>query len=463
MQPYWDLAIDAADDKTAEGSNGWFFGPLFSDKWFPYPSENAPNGTGRGDGETDNMNVPGRFADVPVPTNYSAPTHNAFGRMTEAYNPNQSPRLTRSRYICGFPSYELKSPGCEEVKGVLAQTNLREFHEYMENVLHVKMHMMYGGMWDCLYGENDQKTLHLGEVFAKHPNLAKTGMLVLLDVNAIVAVLRADGYLDCPSTCAGGTGNYASCRCHTDKFDALYESGQFESNYTAVYELLGTLGLLPVAFDKTSYNYINYGASLVSPSKSEWYFMNMTAEENELVMRLYLLLSTNPGQLSQMSSPLASSNDPMFWPIHAEFGRYLDYVRLEPLYENFNWTWDGEWLDVAHKSGIYGPGYTEHLPFTRFKGMAKPRNVAPDQPAKDDGLPGGKGEALYTNEELLRLSHPDNADLPYVWETFTWGPEDDACTVKDALTETGRQKARAMKAREQPFSVEVLRGRNGWW
>ena len=42
-------------------------------------------------------------------------------------------------------------------------------------------------------------------------------------------------------------------------------------------------------------------------------------------------------------------------------------------------------------------------------------------------------------------------------------PEDDACTVKDALTETGRQKARAMKAREQPFSVEVLRGRNGWW
>lgn len=195
--------------------------------------------------------MPGRFSDVPVPTNASMPTSNAYGRMTEAYNPNQSPYLTRSRYMCGFPMYELRSPGCKEVKGVLAQKSLREFHEYSENVLHVKMHMMYGGMWDCVYGDQDQEMLRLGEIFANHPDAAKTGMLVLMDINAIVAVLRADGYLDCPDTCDVGVHKYETCRCHTELYDELYASGQYEGNFTAVYDLMVTLGLLPVSFDKT--------------------------------------------------------------------------------------------------------------------------------------------------------------------------------------------------------------------
>ena len=179
---------------------------------------------------------------------------------------------------------------------------------------------------------------------------------------------------------------------------------------------------------------------------NHWYFTNVTAEDNELIMRLYLTLATNPGQMSQMSSPLASSNDPLFWPIHAEFNRYLDYIRLEPLYNDFNWTWDGEWLVDAHEGGVYGPGYTETLPFTRFKGMTAPR-----------------GGAMYTNEELLRISHPDNKALPYVWEDFEWGPKDDPCTVEDALDGESIRTANEMRLREQPFSTEVLRGRNGWW
>ena len=86
---------------------------------------------------------------------------------------------------------------------------------------------------------------------------------------------------------------FATCRCHTDKYDKLYKSGQFTSNFTAVYDLMTEIGLLPVSYDKTSYNYINYDIG-----NKAWYFMNMTAEENELVMRLYLTLATNPGQLS---------------------------------------------------------------------------------------------------------------------------------------------------------------------
>ena len=72
------------------------------------------------------------FDHVPVPTNFSRPVHNSWGRVTSTINNDPTAYVTRAHQFCGFP-INMPLPGCSEMIGCLQKTNLVDLHECMED------------------------------------------------------------------------------------------------------------------------------------------------------------------------------------------------------------------------------------------------------------------------------------------------------------------------------------------
>ena len=117
-------------------------------------------------------------------------------------------------------------------------------------------------------------------------------------------------------------------------------------------------------------------------------------------------VACHPGYLGQFASPLASPNDPIFWPIHVGFERYWSYLRLAP---DSRAAFNNTWSDHTAGDGCRGWNMSDPLPF---------RDLAVDGAA---GATGARGARAYNSIDLIELFAPQNVRLPYIWENFDWG------------------------------------------
>ena len=127
------------------------------------------------------------------------------------------------------------------------------------------------------------------------------------------------------------------------------------------------------------------------------------------LVRLEMLSNVcSPGKMAPMASPLASANDPIFWPLHANFEKHWSYLRLSRGDgrdgRGAGWSFNSSWGDEFGARYLEGWGFHDpQYPFGAgvVAGAAPPRE-----------------HAVYTNAELVRLLDPNSARLPYVWDDF---------------------------------------------
>lgn len=125
-----------------------------------------------------------------------------------------------------------------------------------------------------------------------------------------------------------------------------------------------------------------------------------------------ILTSCHPGDLGQFSSPLASPNDPIFWPIHVGFERYWSFARLAPsIRDAFNNTWDDYSHDREHT--CRGWNMTSKLPFKAFGNG--PAVTAAAHDGEGGGDDGDESEHAYNSVDLIEFFEPLNPTLPHIW------------------------------------------------
>lgn len=358
----------------------------------------------------------GRFAKIDVPRNFSAPTRNAFGYVTEPYSANDAAFLTRSASVCGFPTTSLPLSGCDELKGTFAQTTMSQFHPYTEFLLHLPLHPILGGAWDCASSLRDLAELDAsGRVALDVGTFAASYM-------SLVFTHFAEGLSNCPSTCdADGSSGASDCRCRCDDVDGadlekwLELSGDdFEARasiYDAfkkhVYEPLHRLD------EKTGSQHV---ARLFAKENNteHWAFRNQVhSHDFEAALEVAAVkLTCSPGKLSPFFSPLASANDPIFWPLHNNWERNWAYMRI---YKHLNSTWTNSFRTIAPSTD------DDSITWTTNKGWNFHDPVYPFGDGLVRGAPPPKGaEGVYTNAELVDLFDPTSSHLPYVWDDFAY-------------------------------------------
>ena len=68
------------------------------------------------------------------------------------------------------------------------------------------------------------------------------------------------------------------------------------------------------------------------------------------------------GKFGQFATPLAATNDPLFWPTHSAWGRFWAFVRVAPEYlESFDYKWDNSSTDDCENMF----NYHDKLPFKK--------------------------------------------------------------------------------------------------
>ena len=371
--PYWDYTID-----DNEYSGSWYaLSPIFQSDWF-----------GKGEETKGFLIDEGRFAKLPVGEVGDvdhAPEHNAFGMLTEAFNQNPDKLIGRASSICGLPTTG-RLPGCSELEGIIVQDSLSEMHAYMEYDFHRRLHMAVGGAWDCPHSLGDAASLHpehhlwqkyLGEI-ATQLNIIWRDMLTL-----------GKDFFSCPTSCgANDTFADCSCRCPELDHDDVFTTGNMTTVQTYLDQVTAMFQISTGCPDCVTEN-----------DDGSYSFTNLTDREDLELKRILLSVACHPGKVSQMGTPLAGPNDPLFFPVHNAFERVWNFMRVAPDL-SVDWSWSsgpddcGDMMDFKDKS-----------PFKNFGVGNKPNKTSTFE---------------YTNIELWHLFDPANPELPYVYDSFEW-------------------------------------------
>ena len=100
-------------------------------------------------------------------------------------------------------------------------------------------------------------------------------------------------------------------------------------------------------------------------------------------------------------TPLAATNDPLFWVAHGSFERVWSAKRLLP---EFKHSFDQSW-DYNGESECYGRNYDDEVPFRNFM---------------DEQNRGRDPTHRYTQRELVTLFDPTSERLPYIFDDYDW-------------------------------------------
>ena len=210
-QPYWDYTLDAALLGT-----DWDSAAVFSNDWFGSAHPGGP----------DNTVASTFFQEVPVPTNFSRPVRNSYGRVTSTINNDPSHFVTRAHTFCGLP-ITMPLPGCPEMIGCLKAENLPDLHKCMEDELHGDLHAILGGSWDCAY-----EIAEVVSLSANHSDLMLTQDLANTYVSEYQKLLGEIGckakpiwnkmwnkkFMKCPLYCSEDTA-FSNCSCSCPSLD----------------------------------------------------------------------------------------------------------------------------------------------------------------------------------------------------------------------------------------------------
>ena len=214
--------------------------------------------------------------------------------------------------------------------------------------------------------------------------------------------LWRQGFVRCPDVCSDDTP-VSDCRC--DCPDAIVERAG------SAYELLDKAGVLELWSDD-NVNDVFTDQPLTSP-------YNVTYDD--LLDKLCAV--GLPGEMFTSAAP----QDPIFWPLHGNAERFLQYVRL--LNETGNITLDATW-GYEHQTH---EGSDTHVVCDWSQVDAT--DVTSMPVCRRDTCPGHKADdllpyasltdtqvGLYTNEEFYELTAPNSPDLTYVYNSLSYWP-----------------------------------------
>ena len=145
----------------------------------------------------------------------------------------------------------------------------------------------------------------------------------------------------------------------------------------------------------------------------------------------------HPARVAAYTGPLASPNDPLFWPSHATFERPWAYLRAGGALADddgagaaapFNDTWDfADADDAASDGGCWGYALDARLPFSNLFG--EDDDVADDDAAGDDAAATSAAEHVAAVAAELRALVGD--------ESGAGGAEPEARRRLDATPDAG--------------------------
>ncbi|CAN0073283.1 unnamed protein product [Ascophyllum nodosum] len=383
--PYWSYTIESASGYDTYGES-----EIFSDDWFGDASpSNALHTVDRG-----------RFAYLPVLKNAAdyGYIHNAYGLLRTPWNLDFTPFVTRHNATNGQAKTDMVT--CDLYSTSFESVTLREINNYLNGGTHGPVHIILGGEWD-----------NFEEAFIQASDYAQLTIL-------ISKFLWRKGYMRLPEACSSGDGDSGggdASACRASCPAELYESR----------------GMTPydVLLDTHAMYWVADLGSVVRYKPDEDRFVVMGHEDDEEFQTAFwakmLRSLCDPGHVGEMFTS-AAPYDPIFWVIHPEAERFLNWRRMLGRKGVEGYDFDETW-GYWHHPGVAGdtgtvcdwsavrPG-TLDMP-SCFKKTCGGHNA-------DDVLPFEvriKGEVRkMTNVEWLEFIYPETEDLPYLYNEYNW-------------------------------------------
>ena len=357
--PYWDYTIDRARVDNNEIDN-IFENEILTHKYF-----GSTNDT-----DAAPAIVNSRWAYLPVPTNSSASTHNAYGYLRAPWNVNKSPYVTRSQTVCGVKAWD-SWPSCQTHYDVTFSDAYGSWYNYVwaaSYTPHGPVHTLLGGYKNC------EVNLDALANYVDLDNTTKEAM----EYGAVTFVKGAwRSYLIESPTCSSDTmQNDCMMQCADDPTT----NTDFRSR--AMNYLSGQIGSWVMDIDEE--------------------------KQGNFVNALLCKTAYVSGDQLEAGSP----SDPSFWPIHPTVDRLLQYKHIVNPFNNEDWGNPGHNVTTTYCTTSGGSCSGHHsddvIPF-QVKAL------------KD----GNYTSMLFTNEDLYSVSHPDTYQLNYIYDTFEWDHCDD--------------------------------------
>ncbi|KAJ8610812.1 hypothetical protein CTAYLR_006440 [Chrysophaeum taylorii] len=380
---YWDYTIDAA-----EYGDAWATSPIFGDAWFGSANPN----------NADHVVDAGRWAYVGVmehARSYSNVT-NPYGLLRSPWNTNKIPFVMRSSYVLGkFAGGFSTFPSCDEFSmALLTNAWVGTTFNQLNGGFHGPVHIMTGGYWGwdpAIWGAKTE-----------------TGRLNPISFLLFAKFLWRQGYARCPDKCSMDTPQ-DQCRCSCPTEIVGGRSARDVLNASGAFDLNAFVDVKGISYDDILEGLCGIGF---------------------------------PGEMFTSAAP----QDPLFWPLHGNAERFLQYARILEakgvLRYDETWGYDHS-ADLASDTGVV-------CDWTDVTGMQMPKCVPATCPGhrEDDLLPfdnlfPGAEPRVFTNAEFFfDIINPASNAMPYVYDTLTsWpgcdggilGKADDLQFLKDDL------------------------------
>lgn len=370
-----------------------------------------------------------------------------------SYNNNPSEHVTRDFSVCGLKMDDQLLPGCFELMGTFNATTMADFHFKTEFNLHVGFHTTLGGAWDCGF---DLKALqHRLEIVATSAGLRPDFFYKDTHVLAKWAMLLwrmmyYDGELVSPEQCLL-SADFEDCEAYCPSLEELLDAeegtaGDNSFNVTFNHGGDGEGRKEKWEGKKNAHNW--KGDNFSTVSRSDWdnlleakvlkyldarkmpdlygmfvkdpasghyarsSFLDSSAETlSEAVtmdvslelIKACVLMMCRPGKISTFMDPLASSQDPLFFPLHVNWERNFAYMRVV---KNLSTYWDSEEHHSLDNKNFVPYGWAMEDPCAPFSEVY--------------GIPRQPAGSIYTNVELLDLFNPTRQNLPYIWDDVSF-------------------------------------------
>ena len=362
--PFWDHTIDAL-----YFGHDWPSSEIWSEEWF---GASSPNSSG------SHVITTGRWAYTPIRTNKSAAERNSYGRITDHMNADPVQFLTRgARNVCGVRSKK-RLPGCMELHKVMGSKNLEQLDHNVEYNFHGYIHMLLGGAWDCA------RSLDYTDMIDELGLDSLAGYVedIAMNLNVLWRYFFLAGYLKFPEGCDDGD-SFDHCRGTCPLLDYRIDDLTDEQVYNVLYtgDILSSMTDYMIKTDNATGKYVVDGLD---------YNGSVT------FYRWLLPVLCGPGKMAAFATPLAATNDPVFWVSHNSYERIWSWMRVRP---DRRKRWGDSW-SVDRNETCVGHGYHDTVPWRNFIGEGSTED--------------------YTNQQLLEFFDPRNPRLPHVYDNFEW-------------------------------------------
>lgn len=299
------------------------------------------------------------------------PYRNAYGAMRSPWNNNPSPYIGRHNTTYDNSQYS-SAPSCSSLQDCFQSDGISDMNYCLNGITHGPVHIMIGGAW----GDEDV--------------YQKTDYGYLLTPNRILffKILWRMGYTRCPDSC--DIDKPDTCRCSVpQEYIDKYGAKKILTDANVVYVIAKNLE------HATDEDYLNI-----------------------------LRVLEHPGQAGEMFTSGAPF-DPTFWPLHGSMERMIGLKRLlkDKNVVSFDETWGYPEFDKSD-GAAYLPGVCDWSGVASTSDLTLPTcntSATCVGHSEDDVLEFSnflnRGET-YTNVEFYTFLHPNNLELPYVYDTY---------------------------------------------